>query len=342
MKPAQRKSPLSWIRLWTDVVGDPKIQRLPDRLFKALINLWCLGGKSGDGTLPGADDIAWALRLPSAADAEALVEELVKLKLLDRESGVARPHNWDVRQAPSDSSTTRVRQHRERRRAEKETQAVTTSETRHETLPVTFHETPAREGGNVTETATVTDRERAEQKEEKEKKALPSGEGKSAPPSGSPAEDGWREDGVLPLGIEPDRPDTAKGTRLPADWSLSKRDIEYALSKGLRLPAIHAEAEAFVTYWTNKPGKAGLALNWSRSWMTWIQREVKRNPPPPKSDGADWESRIFFWNETGSWPLVWGAKEIPAEYEHLMTRPHEEFRITRPGQVARPDLRGED
>ena len=50
-----------WFRLYDAVLDDPKVQRLPDRIFKAWINLLCLASRHG-GTLPPVDDVAFALR----------------------------------------------------------------------------------------------------------------------------------------------------------------------------------------------------------------------------------------------------------------------------------------
>jgi len=36
-----------WFRVHDDLVDDPKVQRLDPRLFKALVNLWCLASANG-------------------------------------------------------------------------------------------------------------------------------------------------------------------------------------------------------------------------------------------------------------------------------------------------------
>ncbi len=91
-----------WLRLYDELLNDPKVQRLEPSLFKALINLWCLASKH-DGKLPEPADITFALRLSNEADATALTDELLGLGLLDLgEDGVLRPHNWESRQFKSD------------------------------------------------------------------------------------------------------------------------------------------------------------------------------------------------------------------------------------------------
>ena len=112
-----------WFRVYDDLVNDPKVQTLPDDLFKALMNLWCLASKNG-GDLPSDSDIAFGLRISIERTAEIL-NQLNTLDLLDGR----KPHNWDARQFKSDVSTERVQKFRKRRE--------TVSETANETPPDT-------------------------------------------------------------------------------------------------------------------------------------------------------------------------------------------------------------
>jgi len=102
----------SWFRLYHTVLDDPKVQRLPDRLFKAWINLLCLGSRQG-GQLPGTEDVGFALRV-GASEAAKILEALAAAALLDREDDAFRIHNWDRRQFVSDGSTERVKRYRQR------------------------------------------------------------------------------------------------------------------------------------------------------------------------------------------------------------------------------------
>lgn len=103
-----------WFRLYNTLVDDPKVQQLPETLFKALINLWCIASQN-DGALPSADDIGYKLRVKPQKAAE-LVTRLVKAGLIDNVDGVFIPHNWDNRQFQSDSSTDRVKKHRDKKK----------------------------------------------------------------------------------------------------------------------------------------------------------------------------------------------------------------------------------
>lgn len=101
-----------WLRLYVDILDNPKAQRLRGDTFKGWINLLALTKRNG-GVLPGVGDIAFALRT-TEAKATRLIDELIVAGLVDEteESG-AQPHDWDELQFESDSSTERVRKHRE-------------------------------------------------------------------------------------------------------------------------------------------------------------------------------------------------------------------------------------
>lgn len=103
-----------WFRVYIDLVDDPKAQMLPDALFRALINLWCLAAANG-GLLPPVEEIAFKLRMKPDR-AYSILGELRKARLLDDSETGTRPHNWDGRQFRSDTSNERVKRHRERRR----------------------------------------------------------------------------------------------------------------------------------------------------------------------------------------------------------------------------------
>ena len=104
-----------WFRLYDAVLDDPKVQRLPDRMFKAWINLLCLASRHG-GALPPVEDVAFALRM-TPEQAVLTVGALTSSGLLDRHDEGLRIHAWETRQYQSDSSAQRMRRHREKRRA---------------------------------------------------------------------------------------------------------------------------------------------------------------------------------------------------------------------------------
>lgn len=72
-----------WIQLSPDMLLDPRVGMLSDRLYRRFIECLLLAGRQGDGgRLPPADEAAWQLRLSEAefiTDLEALsIRGLVK------------------------------------------------------------------------------------------------------------------------------------------------------------------------------------------------------------------------------------------------------------------------
>lgn len=96
-----------WLRLYTELLDDPKIQSLPETLFKFWVNCLCLAGKN-EGVIPDDETLAWALR-------EQLCNVSLKIQLLSEKGLIdilethREPHNWHKRQYKSDNSTDRVR-----------------------------------------------------------------------------------------------------------------------------------------------------------------------------------------------------------------------------------------
>ena len=53
-----------WIKLYHEILDDPKMGRLPDKLFRRVIELFLIAGETHEnGKLPSIDDMAWRLRL---------------------------------------------------------------------------------------------------------------------------------------------------------------------------------------------------------------------------------------------------------------------------------------
>ena len=103
---------LEWFRYYVETLNDPKVQLLPADLFKTWVNLLCIA-RQHDGNLPATGEIAFRLRM-SEETAAGAIQTLADAELLDTmPGGGLRPHNWDTRQYTSDTSTPRVRRHRE-------------------------------------------------------------------------------------------------------------------------------------------------------------------------------------------------------------------------------------
>jgi hypothetical protein len=66
-----------WIKLYHEILRDPKMARMPDGLWRRTIELFLLAGETGDdGRLPPLSDIAWLLRI----EPEILETEMIELQ----------------------------------------------------------------------------------------------------------------------------------------------------------------------------------------------------------------------------------------------------------------------
>lgn len=93
-----------WIKLYTEILQDPKMGRLTDSQYRTCINVFLMAGaEEKDGEIGTTDDVAWTLRLDSAtcADNLAVLEEL---GIVEQTDGAWRVTHFPDRQArkPSD------------------------------------------------------------------------------------------------------------------------------------------------------------------------------------------------------------------------------------------------
>lgn len=101
-----------WIRLYTDLPSNPKVQRLPPPLFKFWVNCLCLYGKKG--FLPEVKDISWALNIRENQVSEN-IGQLTSCGLFDELEDGVTPHDWDELQFESDTSRERQKAYRDRK-----------------------------------------------------------------------------------------------------------------------------------------------------------------------------------------------------------------------------------
>lgn len=114
---------MKWIRLYTKVPDDPKVQCLPAELFKFWINVLCLTGDAEQGSrVPNAPTLGWRLHL-STAHVEKLLQALNNANLISKceptdagQNSHYEIHDWEEYQKPSDFSKERQRRHRDRHR----------------------------------------------------------------------------------------------------------------------------------------------------------------------------------------------------------------------------------
>jgi hypothetical protein len=121
--------------MYAEFATDPKVQSMPEAMQRRLLMLMCLRCSNVLETLQ-VTDICFALRIDETHLAETKALFIAK-RFMDDEWNLL---NWDKRQKPSDSSTERVRKHRE---AQKQLQ---------------------EQGCNVTETSQNREEERREEK----------------------------------------------------------------------------------------------------------------------------------------------------------------------------------
>jgi hypothetical protein len=160
-----------WFRMYTEFAHDPKVQSLSEAMQRRLAMLFCLRGEGK--TLDNYDEseLVFFLHI-SESDLAETKAVFLKKEFIDRNWNLA---NWNKRQFISDSSTDRVRKHR---------QGVKQSETLHGT------------NGTV----TVTPPEAEAEAEAEEKPIAPSDEKpRSEPTLPPPTTPAPRKLGTLPL-----------------------------------------------------------------------------------------------------------------------------------------------
>lgn len=102
---------MKWLRLYTEVLNDPKVQLLHPKAFKGWVNLLCM---ANEGTPRGRIDpaiIPYTLRIDQET-ADKMVAHFLERGLLEKEDDKLVPHGWDTRQFASDNVTERTREHR--------------------------------------------------------------------------------------------------------------------------------------------------------------------------------------------------------------------------------------
>lgn len=107
-----------WIKLYHEILDDPKMGRLSEVLFARCIKLFLLAGEyDRNGILPGLDDIAWRLRI-STEELESDLIELQKIGILIR----TPEGEWIVRKFADRQSPMEKAEYMRRKRSEKQSQ----------------------------------------------------------------------------------------------------------------------------------------------------------------------------------------------------------------------------
>jgi len=89
-----------WIKLYHEILEDPKMIRLDDRLYRRVIELFVLAGREdNEGILPALDDMAIMLRL-NAEELETDLIEIQKIGIIGNIDGRWIVAKFANRQAP--------------------------------------------------------------------------------------------------------------------------------------------------------------------------------------------------------------------------------------------------
>lgn len=66
------------------------------------------------------------------------------------------------------------------------------------------------------------------------------------------------------------KPNSARGFRLPEDWTLTGPDLAFALSKGFSEAQTAEIFEKFTNYWWSATGTKATKKNWHQAWKVWV------------------------------------------------------------------------
>ena len=106
-----------WIKVYHEIIDDPKMATMPDRLWRRTIEVFLLAGKLSkdkSGQLPDTNQLAWLLRM-STDDLLMDLSQLANAGIVKKNDMGWVVTNFEKRQAAS-SNTERVQQFRERQR----------------------------------------------------------------------------------------------------------------------------------------------------------------------------------------------------------------------------------
>lgn len=71
---------------------------------------------------------------------------------------------------------------------------------------------------------------------------------------------------------------SARGTRIPPDFTIDDDDRKFAASLGIPPDTVEAETPQFIDYWSSVAGIKGVKLNWKATWRNRM-RDLKKYLP---------------------------------------------------------------
>ena len=106
-----------WIKLYHEILDDPKMGRLPDRLWRRVIELFLMAGDCDqDGRLPSVADMAWRLRT-SEAELQQELQDIEAAGVITRQNGYIVVTHFSERQDAM-TGAERAKRHREAQQAQ--------------------------------------------------------------------------------------------------------------------------------------------------------------------------------------------------------------------------------
>lgn len=267
---------LPWIRLYVEILDDPKVGMLPPHLKWPWVEYLLVNEKSG-GALPSMAQMVFMLRRDEVT-IKAELDALVAAGLIDRATnGTLIPHNWGMRQFRIDK-TNAQRQQRFKEKRKRVTATAVPLVTALVTPLVTTAVTVIG-NGKVTEPTTQTGNGPQIQNTDSEAERRADSPSLEAPPESSGESSNRGEIGARVARI-------TKGNRLSEDWSPSPSDLAYAATKGLTTVETATQSERFRNHWHAKAGKDALKLNWPKTWQNWVLTAVEHKATRPAAAGA--------------------------------------------------------
>ena len=105
-----------WIKLYHEILHDPKMGMLPDNVWRRCLEIFLLAGElDNDGQLPDTQELAWLLRQGNIERFEAELEHLERVGILTRLTDGWLVTNFTKRQGVIDSAE-RSKAYRDRKR----------------------------------------------------------------------------------------------------------------------------------------------------------------------------------------------------------------------------------
>lgn len=138
-----------WIKLYMEILDDPKMGTLPDRVWRRIVELFLIAGRiQKDGHLPDTRQLAWILRM-NPDDLEGDMMQIASTGIAIREVNGWFIPNFEKRQGPAPAAERKAqqrnRQHREQYYGNVTGQSRNVTQNRAETETETESETEQKQ-----------------------------------------------------------------------------------------------------------------------------------------------------------------------------------------------------